>query len=71
MTGGIYKIWGWAETPVIVLSILCGLILGFGWMGFFWMGAMRLVYSLHLQCLVNSLTHLGETKEGGDRENDR
>jgi stearoyl-CoA desaturase (delta-9 desaturase) len=66
MTGGIYRIWGWAETPVIVLSIFCGLILGFGWMGFFWLGAMRLVYSLHMQCLVNSLTHLGEQKEGGD-----
>ena len=66
MTGGIYKIWGWAETPVIILSIFIGLILGFGWMGFFWMGAMRLVYSLHMQCLVNSLTHLGEAKEGGD-----
>jgi len=29
-TGGIYKIWGWAETPVIVFSICVGLILGFG-----------------------------------------
>ena len=66
MTGGIYKIWGWGETPVILLSIFIGPILGFGWMGFFWMGALRLVYSLHLQCLVNSLTHLGEAEEGGD-----
>jgi len=64
LTGGIYRIWGWAETPVNVLSVFIGLILGLGWMGFFWMGALRLVYSLHLQCLVNSLTHLGEGKEG-------
>jgi len=66
LTRGIYRIWGWLETPVIILSIFCGLILGFGWMGFFWMGAMRLVYCLHMQCFVNSLTHLGEEKEGED-----
>jgi fatty-acid desaturase len=69
LTGGIYRIWGWAETPVILLSIFIGLILGLGWMGFFWMGALRLVYSLHLQCLVNSLTHLGEANEGDSSMN--
>jgi len=66
---GIYKIWGWAETPVIVFSIFVGLILGFGWMGFFWMGAIRLVYSLHMQCLVNSLTHLNKVEEGDSSMN--
>lgn len=25
---------------------------------FFWVGAIRLVYSLHLQCFVNSITHV-------------
>ena len=35
-----------------------------GWQGFFWIGAIRLVYSLHMQCLVNSLTHLGHSDEG-------
>jgi len=25
---------------------------------FFWVGAIRLVYSLHLQCFVNSITHI-------------
>jgi fatty-acid desaturase len=69
LTGGIYKIWGWAETPVIVFSICIGLILGFGWMGFFWMGAIRLVYSLHMQCLVNSLTHLKKVEEGDSSMN--
>src|SRR2546428_989278 len=69
LTGGIYKIWGWAETPVIVFSICIGLILGFGWMGFFWMGAIRLVYSLHMQCLVNSLTHLNHVEEGDSSMN--
>jgi fatty-acid desaturase len=66
LTSGIYRIWGWTETPIILLSLFVGLVLGFGWMGFFWMGAIRLVYSLHLQCLVNSLTHLGEAKEGAN-----
>ena len=69
LTGGVYKIWGWAETPVIVFSIFVGLILGFGWMGFFWMGAIRLVYSLHMQCLVNSLTHLNHVEEGDSSMN--
>lgn len=66
LTRGIYKIWGWLETPVIILSIFSGLLLGFGWKGFFWIGAMRLVYTLHMQCFVNSLTHLGEPEEGDD-----
>jgi len=69
LTTGMYKIWGWAETPVIVFSICIGLILGFGWMGFFWMGAIRLVYSLHMQCLVNSLTHLNHVEEGDSSMN--
>jgi fatty-acid desaturase len=54
---------------VIVFSICIGLILGFGWMGFFWMGAIRLVYSLHMQCLVNSLTHLKKVEEGDSSMN--
>jgi len=66
LTRGIYRIWGWLESPVIVVSIFTGLLLGFGWMGFFWMGAIRLVYNLHMQCFVNSLTHLGEPEEGED-----
>jgi stearoyl-CoA desaturase (delta-9 desaturase) len=57
-TRGMYAFWTKAEIPVIVLSLACGAF--FGWAGFFWMGAMRLVYSLHMQCFVNSLTHLGQ-----------
>ena len=60
----MYTAWGKLETPVIILSIFSGFLLGFGWMGFFWIGAIRLVYTLHMQCLVNSLTHLGHAKEG-------
>jgi fatty-acid desaturase len=60
---GAYKLWEYAEAPVILLSLFCGLALG--WQGFFWLGAIRLVYSLHMQCFVNSLTHLGHS-EGRD-----
>ena len=59
---GAYKLWTFAEGPVILLSLCFGLVLG--WQGFFWAGAIRLVYSLHMQCLVNSLTHLGHSEEG-------
>jgi fatty-acid desaturase len=64
---GIYKFWGYAETPVIMMSLLFGIALG--WRGFFWLGAIRLVYSLHMQCLVNSLTHLGHAEEGDSSMN--
>jgi len=65
--GGVYRS-GLAETPVIVFSICIGLILGFaGWASL--MGAIRLVYSLHMQCLVNSLTHLNHVEEGDSSMN--
>jgi len=69
LTRGIYKMWGWAESPVILLSIFCGLVLGLGWMGFFWCGAIRLFYSLHMQCFINSLTHLGQAEKGDSSMN--
>jgi len=60
-----YNVWTTLQIPTIVLSVCGGLLLGGA--GFFWVGAIRLVYSLHLQCLVNSLTHLGEEgKDGSD-----
>ena len=61
---GIYRFWAYAETPVVLLSLFCGFWLGPGWQGFFWIGAIRMLYTLHMQCLVNSLTHLGRPKEG-------
>jgi len=64
---GAYKVWTFAEVPVILLSLFCGLL--FSWQAFFWLGAIRLVYSLHMQCLVNSLTHLGEAEEGDSSQN--
>lgn len=59
---GIYKFWTYVEVPVILLAMVGGLAMG--WAGFYWIGAIRLVYSLHMQCLVNSLTHLGHSEDG-------
>jgi stearoyl-CoA desaturase (delta-9 desaturase) len=62
-----YRIWITLQTPVVALSLLCGALLG--WEAFFWMGAIRLMYSLHMQCFVNSLTHLGEKGDGDSSRN--
>lgn len=62
-----YRFWTFAEVPVLLVSLGCGLALG--WRGFFWLGAIRLVYSLHMQCLVNSLTHLGHSEDGDASQN--
>ena len=64
-----YRMWSLVEMPLIVVSLSSGLLLGLGWAGFFWVGAVRLVYALHLQCLVNSLTHLGEGADGDHSQN--
>jgi stearoyl-CoA desaturase (delta-9 desaturase) len=62
-----YRVWTFVEVPVLLLSLFWGLVLG--WQGFFWLGAIRLVYSLHMQCFVNSLTHLGHSEEGDSSQN--
>jgi len=59
-----YNFWDRTETGIVLLSIFGGL--AFGWEAFFWIGAIRLVYSLHLQCFVNSITHMGELDENGE-----
>ncbi|HEY2495469.1 MAG TPA: hypothetical protein VGK24_00240 [Candidatus Angelobacter sp.] len=64
---GAYRFWEYSEVPIIMLSMSCGLMLG--WQGFFWIGAIRLVYSLHMQCFVNSLTHLGHSGERDSSQN--
>ena len=66
-TRGIYKFWTRAEVPMIIVSLFCGALLG--WAGFFWIGAIRLIYSLHMQCFVNSLTHLGKHPDGDSSQN--
>jgi fatty-acid desaturase len=67
MNRGAYKVWTLAEVPLLLLSLSCGLALG--WPGVFWLGSIRLVYSLHMQCFVNSLTHLGHSDESDSSKN--
>ena len=52
-----YTIWAKLQIPLVVASICLGYFL-FGWAGLFWLGAIRLVYCLHMQAVVNSLLHL-------------
>lgn len=51
-----YRFWKRVQIPIIAVSMLSGGLLG--WEGFFWIGAIRLVYALHLQMFVNSLLHM-------------
>ena len=52
-----YTIWAKLQIPLVLASICLGYFL-FGWAGLFWLGAIRLVYCLHMQAVVNSLLHL-------------
>ncbi len=63
------RYWFWTRVqPILVaVAILCGL--PFGWKAFFWLGAIRLVYSLHMQCFVNSIMHMSKAKDGDSSMN--
>jgi fatty-acid desaturase len=52
-----YLVWEKLQPPVVLLSMTFGYAL-FGWPGLFWMGVIRLVYSLHGQAAVNSVLHM-------------
>ena len=52
-----YTFWVKVQTPLVLISLCFGYFL-FGWAGFFWLGAIRMLYCLHMQCFVNSLLHL-------------
>ena len=52
-----YLFWAKAQPYLIVISFTFGYFL-FGWAGLFWLGAVRMVYCLHMQAFVNSLLHL-------------
>jgi stearoyl-CoA desaturase (delta-9 desaturase) len=52
-----YTIWAKFQIPLVAVSLCFGYFL-FGWAGFFWLGAIRMLYCLHGQCFVNSLLHL-------------
>jgi len=51
----LYRIWRPLQPPILALSFFGGLY--FGLCAFFWLGAIRLVFSLHAQCFVNSVCH--------------
>jgi len=50
-----YNIWTVLQGPILALSYFGGL--HFSLAAFFWLGSIRLVYSLHAQCFVNSVCH--------------
>jgi fatty-acid desaturase len=59
-----YRMWGPAMVPLLALTLFGGLL----WPGAttldtlsaaLWIGPLRLLYSLHVQCTVNSVCHLG------------
>jgi stearoyl-CoA desaturase (delta-9 desaturase) len=52
-----YTIWEKIQ-PYILIAALFGGWFAYGWAGLFWIGAIRLTYSLHLQAAVNSVLHM-------------
>ncbi len=50
-----YHVWRNLQPVILAVSYLGGLY--FGWMAFFWLGAIRITFSLHAQCFVNSVCH--------------
>ncbi|MGO9452229.1 MAG: fatty acid desaturase [Candidatus Binataceae bacterium] len=50
-----YRIWKPLQPFILTLSYLGGLY--FSPAAFFWLGAIRLTFSLHAQCFVNSVCH--------------
>ena len=59
-----YRFWTYIETPLIIVAMFWPLL--WSWEAFFWIGSIRLVYSLHGQCFVNSIMHMGPIPEDGD-----
>jgi fatty-acid desaturase len=49
----------WTRFHVIPFAVSLTWGFAFGWEGFFWLGPLRLAYSTHMQCLVNSVAHMG------------
>lgn len=54
-----YRFWNPLQVPILALSYFGGLY--FSPAAFFWLGAIRLVFSLHAQCFVNSVCHTEPT----------
>ena len=59
-----YRFWNRIQVPLIAVSLFGGLL--FGWTAFFWFGPIRLLYSLHAQCFINSIAHMREGRKEGE-----
>jgi len=59
-----YRFWRRLQVPILAVSLFGGL--AFGWTAFFWLGAIRLVFSLHAQCFVNSIAHMRPHRQPGE-----
>jgi sn-1 stearoyl-lipid 9-desaturase len=59
-----YRIWRPFQPAILALSYFGGLY--FGLAAFFWLGAIRLVFSLHAQCFVNSVCHSAPDEPFGE-----
>lgn len=59
-----YRFWKRIQIPLLAVSLFMGA--PFGWAAFFWLGPMRLVTSLHLQCFINSIAHMRPDRRDGE-----
>ncbi|MGZ8830520.1 MAG: acyl-CoA desaturase [Thermoanaerobaculia bacterium] len=59
-----YRFWSRLQVPILAVSLFGGA--AFGIAAFFWLGPMRLVASLHLQCFINSIAHMRPDRRDGE-----
>jgi fatty-acid desaturase len=59
-----YRFWERATVPVLAVSFLFGLL--FDPVAWLWLGPVRLVWVLHAQCSINSISHMGSSCKFGD-----
>jgi stearoyl-CoA desaturase (delta-9 desaturase) len=59
-----FRLWAILQIPLLAISFGSGAV--FGAAAFFWLGAIRLVFALHGQCFVNSVSHLRPEEFSGE-----
>ena len=59
-----FQRWTKWQPVILFLSFFGALLISPA--AFFWLGAIRLVYSLHAQCFVNSVSHMAKVPPGED-----
>lgn len=58
-----YQFWARLQEPLLVISFFGPLLISpTAW---FWLGPARLLLGLHLQCTINSISHLGDAASAG------